>query len=90
MQHAVRHFAKTEGIDLPESTVRGLRDKFLVSDSGPGRKRKTEVARRGRTKEEEESGEEEDEEEEEEEEKLDYGPRGRPLTLGKYDQLVTK
>ncbi len=34
-------FFRTEGIDLPESTIRGLRDKYLLAKGGIGKEGKT-------------------------------------------------
>jgi hypothetical protein len=62
-QETIDHFHDECGIDLPESTVRGLRDRYLLKmskekDGGSGG------------------------------EVLDYGRRGRPMLLGKYDAVV--
>lgn len=66
-QRACRHFRTILGHDVPESTIRGLRDKYLLkrehcgSSSGGGDKEVT---------------------------SLGYAPRGRPMRLGKYDEVV--
>ncbi|XP_054285183.1 uncharacterized protein LOC129001769 [Macrosteles quadrilineatus] len=55
---ACQHFANILGHDVPESTVRGLREKYLM------KKKHCQVT------------------------SLGYSQRGRPLRLGKYDELV--
>lgn len=59
-QQACLHFQKLLGVSVPESTIRGLRDKYLTKKQ------------RG----------------ESELSALDYNPRGRPMRLGKYDEIV--
>lgn len=65
-QKACHHFRTVLGHDVPESTVRGLRDKYLLKrehcgSSSCGDKEVT---------------------------CLGYAPRGRPMRLGKYDEVV--
>lgn len=65
-QRACRHFRTILGHDVPESTIRGLRDKYLLKrehcgSSSIGDKEVT---------------------------SLGYAPRGRPMRLGKYDEVV--
>jgi hypothetical protein len=65
-QKACQHFGTILGHDIPESTVRGLRDKYLLKrehcgSNSDGDKEVT---------------------------CLGYAPRGRPMRLGKYDEVV--
>lgn len=65
-QKACQHFRAILGHDVPESTIRGLRDKYLLKrehcgSSSVGDKEVT---------------------------CLGYAPRGRPMRLGKYDEVV--
>jgi len=65
-QRACQHFRNILGHDVPESTIRGLRDKYLLKrehcgSSSGGDKEVT---------------------------SLGYAPRGRPMRLGKYDEVV--
>jgi len=65
-QKACQHFGAILGHDVPESTIRGLRDKYLLKrehcgGSSDGDKEVT---------------------------CLGYAPRGRPMRLGKYDEVV--
>lgn len=65
-QRACQHFRTILGHDVPESTIRGLRDKYLLKrehcgSSSGGDKEVT---------------------------SLGYAPRGRPMRLGKYDEVV--
>ena len=57
-QATIKHFERNYNLTLPESTVRRLRDKFLLVGSRA--------------------------------ERLECGPRGRPMLLGKYDGLVRR
>lgn len=59
-QQTIDYFHRKHGLDLPESTVRGLRDRYLLQSQ------KGEAA------------------------ELKFGPRGRPMRLGKYDEIVRK
>nr|CAD7575635.1 unnamed protein product [Timema californicum] len=63
---ACEHFKKILGHDVAESTIRGLRDKYLLmcGDLSNGSSKVKEVT------------------------SLDYNQRGRPMRLGKYDQVV--
>nr|CAD7446309.1 unnamed protein product [Timema bartmani] len=63
---ACEHFKKILGHDVAESTIRGLRDKYLLmcGDLSSGSSKVKEVT------------------------SLDYNQRGRPMRLGKYDQVV--
>ncbi|KAJ4442037.1 hypothetical protein ANN_11903 [Periplaneta americana] len=65
-QRACQYFKSVLGHDVPESTIRGLRDKYLLKrehcgSSPSGNKEVT---------------------------SLGYAPRGRPMRLGKYDEVV--
>jgi hypothetical protein len=65
-QKACQHFRAILGHDVPESTIRGLRDKYLLKrehcgSSSDGDREVT---------------------------CLGYAPRGRPMRLGKYDEVV--
>lgn len=65
-QKACQHFRAILGHNVPESTIRGLRDKYLLKrehcgSSSDGDKEVT---------------------------CLGYAPRGRPMRLGKYDEVV--
>ena len=62
-QETVSYFLKHHKIDLPESTVRNLRDKYLLRS----------CARDGSSS---------------SVDQMDHGPRGRPIILGKYDDVV--
>lgn len=57
---AVQHFKELLGFEIPESTVRGLKDKYLI--------------KRVRGKKEVSS--------------IGFAQRGRPMRLGKYDEIV--
>ena len=57
---AVHHFKEQLGFEIPESTVRGLKDKYLI--------------KRARGKKEVIS--------------IGFAQRGRPMRLGKYDEIV--
>ncbi|KAG0728467.1 Cytosolic Fe-S cluster assembly factor NUBP2 [Chionoecetes opilio] len=57
---AVHHFKEQLGFDIPESTIRGLKDKYLI--------------KRARGKKEVVS--------------IGFAQRGRPMRLGKYDEIV--
>ncbi|MPC45135.1 hypothetical protein E2C01_038821 [Portunus trituberculatus] len=57
---AVQHFKEQLGFEIPESTVRGLKDKYLI--------------KRARGKKEVVS--------------IGFAQRGRPMRLGKYDEIV--
>ena len=58
---AVRHFQAELGHEIPESTIRGMRDKYQVLSEQQGGGGVAEVG---------------------------CGPRGRPVSLGPYDNLV--
>lgn len=60
----ITFFSKNHGVDLPESTVRGLRDKYLLKQNSTN--------------------------ETQELTRMDFEPRGRPMSLGKYDEVVLK
>lgn len=57
---AVQHFKEQLGFEIPESTVRGLKDKYLIKQA----RNKKEVVSIG------------------------FAQRGRPMRLGKYDEIV--
>ncbi|KDR15248.1 hypothetical protein L798_10621 [Zootermopsis nevadensis] len=65
-QRACQHFRNILGHDVPESTIRGLRDKYLIKREHCG-------SSSGADK---------------EVTSLGYAPRGRPMRLGKYDEVV--